>query len=642
MRERGKKKSRSKIYIVGKIEINYSKQIFVIPEDNSESIKISRGNSLNAMEGDEVKVYVLPRRGRGRQGQIVEILKRRKERFAGILEKHKNFAYFIPDDENINTKFYIEKPNLPYTNNDKAIVTLINSENNHKEPSAKIIKVLGKKGDNEVEMESILANNDFAIEFPKDVLKQANKITFDIKEEEKTRKDFRKITTFTIDPKDAKDFDDALSFRILPNGNYEVGVHIADVTFFVKPNSPLDKEAYKRATSVYLVDRTIPMLPERLSNELCSLRQGEDSLCYSVVFEIDKEKKIVNHWIGRTIIHSDRRFKYEDVQKVIEDKKGEMAEYLLPLWDIAQSFRTERIKKGAINFDSPEYVFDLDENKKPIGIHLKISKEANWLVEEWMLLANRTVAEEVGKVKNKKDVKTFVYRIHDEPNNEKVDAFKTFASKFGYLIDNKNRNTLTRSYNSVLNEVKGSKFETMFSIIALRTMSKAIYSCDNIGHYGLSFKYYTHFTSPIRRYPDMMVHRLLTLYGQKGSSVDKTEFEDYCKHCSEMEKRAAEAERESVKFKQAEFLLNKVGEKFDAEVSGISRWGVYVTTMQDKCEGMVRISDMKDDFYMVDEDNYQVIGRDNEKAYRLGDRVRVQLIKVDLDKRQIDFVFIDE
>ena len=584
----------------------------------------------------------MPRRiSRAKQGQVVEIIKRAKEVFAGILEKHKNFAYFIPDDNSLGTKFYIDKPNIPYTNNDKAIVTLVDSAKQYKIPWAKITKVLGKKGDNEVEMESILANNDFSVDFPKEVLQQVKKITFNVKEELLHRKDFRQTTTFTIDPKDAKDFDDALSIKQLNNGNYEVGVHIADVTYFVKPNSIIDKEAYKRATSIYLVDRTIPMLPERLSNELCSLRQDEDSLCYSVVFEINKKKEIINHWIGRTIINSNKRFRYEQVQQVIETGEGEMSEYLLPLWKIAQHFRKERIKKGAINFESPEYVFDLDENKKPIGIHLKISKEANWLVEEWMLLANRTVAEQIGKVKNRKDAKTFVYRVHDEPNGEKVEAFKTFASKFGYLIDNKSRTTLTRSYNSVLNEVKGSGFESMFASIALRTMSKAVYSCDNIGHYGLSFKYYTHFTSPIRRYPDMMVHRLLTLYLNNGTSVDKTEYEEYCKHCSDMEKHAAEAERESVKFKQAEFLLNKIGEKFDGEISGVSRWGIYVTTLEDKCEGMVRITSMKDDFYMVDEENYRIIGRDKEKVYRLGDKVRVQLTKVDLDKRQIDFVLID-
>lgn len=639
---RRRKSSNNNVYVIGKIEIRPSKQIFVIPNDNTEPIRIRSGNSLDAMDGDEVKVYVLPRRrSKTKSGQVMEVLKRAKERFAGVLEKHKNFAYFIPDDDNIKTKFYIDKPNVPYTNNDKAIVTLIKTENTHRVPEAKILKVLGKKGDNDVEMESILANNDFSIDFPKEVLKQAGKITFDIKEELSFRKDFRNITTFTIDPKDAKDFDDALSFRRLSNGNCEVGVHIADVTYFVKPDSPIDKEAYERATSVYLVDRTIPMLPERLSNELCSLRQDEDSLCYSVVFEINDKKEIVNYWIGRTIIHSNKRFVYEQVQKVIENKAGEMAECILPLWEIAQHFRKERVKKGAIDFETPEYVFDLDENKKPIGIHLKVSQEANWLVEEWMLLANRTVAEHIGKVKNKKDAKTFVYRVHDEPNNEKVNAFKTFASKFGYLIDNKNRTTLTRTYNSVLNEVKGSKFESMFSTIALRTMSKAVYSCDNIGHYGLSFKYYTHFTSPIRRYPDMMVHRLLSLYANKGASVDKIEYEEYCKHCSDMEKRAADAERESVKFKQAEYLMDKVGEKFEAEISGISRWGMYVTTIKDKCEGLVRISSMKDDFYMVDEDNYQIIGRDNDKAFRLGDKVTVQLTKVDLDKRQIDFILVE-
>ena len=638
---RRNKKDNDSLYFIGTIEIKPARHIYVAIDNSNELIRIKKNNTLNALDGDKVKIYVLPKRkSKEKKGQVVEIIKRAREQFAGILEKHKHFAYFYPDNDNI-TKFYIPRPKVAFTDGDKAIVKLLNVSERYHEYCGEIVKVLGKKGENEVEMQSILANNDFSAEFPKEVIKEANKISFDIKTELSKRKDFRNVITFTIDPADAKDFDDALSIRKMKNGNYEVGVHIADVSYFVKPDSELDKEAYKRATSVYLVDRTIPMLPERLCNELCSLREGEDSLCYSVVFEINDKKEIVSHWIGRTIIHSDRRFKYEQVQTIIENKEGEKAEYILPLWDIAQHFRTERIRKGAMNFETPEYIFDLDENKKPIGMHIKVSKEANWLVEEWMLLANRTVAEEIGRIKNRNEKKTFVYRVHDEPNSDKVDLFKKFASKLGYIINNDNRNTLAQSYNSVLNEVKGSSFETMFASIALRTMSKAIYSCNNIGHYGLAFRYYTHFTSPIRRYPDIMVHRLLSLYLNNGASVSKDEYEEYCEHCSDMEKKAAEAERESVKFKQAEFLLDKVGEEFDGAISSVSKWGLHVLTDKDKCEGLVRIGSLKDDFYMFDEENYQIIGRDHENVYRLGDKVRVQLIKVNLDKRQIDFKLIN-
>ncbi len=639
---RRKKRDNNTLYFTGIIEIKHSRPIYVTVDNTDDLVKIKREDSLNAIDGDRVRIYVLPRRrSKEKRGQVVEVIERKRTQFAGILEKHKGFAYFYPDDDSIS-RFYIKKTQVSFANGDKAIARLVEEENNHAEFSAEIVKVLGKSGDNEVEMQSILVNNDLVSDFPKEVIKEASKISFDIKSELQHRRDYRATTTFTIDPSDAKDFDDALSFRTLENGNYEIGVHIADVTYFVKEDSSINEEAYKRGTSVYLVDRTVPMLPERLCNELCSLREGEDSLCYSVVFEVSKEKEIINHWIGRTVIHSDKRFKYEEVQKEIEEKTGYLSEYILPLWEIANHFRSERIKKGAINFETPEYVFDLDEQKKPIGIHLKESKEANWLVEEWMLLANRTVAEEIGLAKERKDKRTFVYRVHDEPNSDKVDSFKQFASKLGFLIKNDNRKALIQSYNSVLNEVKGSSFETMFSSIALRTMSKAFYSCKNIGHYGLSFRYYTHFTSPIRRYPDMLVHRLLTHYQNNGASVSSEEYEEYCKHCSEMEKKAAEAERESVKFKQAEFLLNKIGEEFEGEINSVSRWGIHVVTSKEKCEGLVRITSLKDDFYMFDEDNYQIIGRDTEKAYRLGDKVRVLLTKVDLDKRQIDFKLIQD
>ncbi|MBR1769539.1 MAG: ribonuclease R [Bacteroidales bacterium] len=638
-------KKKNSVYSIGRIEFRSSKQIFVTDEQSNEEIKIRKENTLHALDGDRVKVYLLPRRkSKTKRGQVVEILERGRKLFVGVLEKKKNIVFFVPDDRNINVNFVITQKNLSFTDGDKAIAKIKTWQDGYAEPIGEIVKVLGRKGESNVEMESILANNDFSSDFDAEVIKEVDKISFDLDKELSYRRDFRQKMTFTIDPKDAKDFDDALSLCILPNGNREVGVHIADVTYFVKESSLIDKAAYERATSVYLVDRVIPMLPERLCNELCSLRENEVSLTYSVVFEIDSQNEIVSHWIGRTLIHSDRRFRYEEVQKIIEEKQGEKSEYLLPLWEIAQHFRKKRFEHGSVNFESPEYIFDLDENSKPVGIHLKVSEEANWLVEEFMLMANKTVAEEIGKMGKQKEAKTFVYRIHDEPNSDKVDTFKKFASRLGYLIDTSSRSALVRSYNNVFSEVKGKSIETMMSSIALRTMSKACYSCDNIGHYGLAFRYYTHFTSPIRRYPDMMVHRLLTRYldSKDNSSADKAEYEEYCKHCSDMEKKAAEAERESVKYKQAEFLLDKVGQEFEGEVSGVSKWGVYVLAEENKCEGLVRMTAMKDDFYMLDEDNYQVIGRDFGKTYRLGDKVRVKLIKVDLDKRQIDFILLDD
>lgn len=626
--------------MVGTVQIDSRNKISVLLQDFDEQIAIRKENSLHALNGDLVKVYLLPRRiSRTRSGQIVEIVRRSKELFVGTLFKSKHFVSFVPDSNNLGIEFFkVDKTKKSFADKDKAIVKIVRWEKGQNEPLCEIVKVLGPAGNNNVEMESILTNNDFSADFDPKVLKEAEKIDFDIEHELTLREDFRKTLTFTIDPEDAKDFDDALSFKALPNGNCEVGVHIADVTNFVKPGSAIDKEAYKRATSVYLVDRTIPMLPERLCNELCSLRQGEDSLTFSVVFEIGPDKEIVKHRIGRTVIHSDKRFCYDEVQKIIETKQGEFSEQILRLWDIANNFRTQRLQKGAIDFNSPEYKFDLDENSKPIGMHIKISKQANWLVEEWMLMANRTVAEEIGKVKNRKDAKTFVYRVHDEPNPEKVETFKKFASKLGYLIDDHSHGSLLRSYNNILTQTKGKTIETMISSIALRTMSKAFYTCDNIGHYGLSYRYYTHFTSPIRRYPDMMVHRLLALYFNKGTSADKQEYEEYCKHCSEMERKAADAERESVKYKQAEFLSDKIGQEYDAEVSGVSKWGIFALTEQDKCEGLIRISTLKDDFYMLDEENYRIVGRDSGKTFSLGQKIRVKLVNVDLEKRQIDFL----
>lgn len=632
-------------YITGTVDMKQTGKAYVLPDDGSADILIKPGNTLHSLNGDKVKVYVLPRRkSKKKEGQVVEIIQRAREVFAGVLEKHKDFAFLLPSDSSMPVDIFIrDYKKYKFEDGDKAIVKIVDWPDKANNPFGEIVKILGTPGDNDVEMESILADYNFSNEFPKAVLQETKRIKLDIDSELENRRDFRNIMTFTIDPSDAKDFDDALSIQKRPNGNWEVGVHIADVSYFVKPGTALDTEAYHRGTSVYLVDRTIPMLPERLCNELCSLRQDEDSLTFSAVFQISPEYEIVSHWIGRTVIHSDRRFTYDEVQKVIEDNGGEKAEYLLPLWDIANHFREKRFEKGAIKFSSPEFKFDLDENKKPIGIHIKESKEANWLVEEMMLLANKTVAEEIGKTRNRKDpVKTFVYRVHDEPNNEKVDTFKTFVAKLGYTIDNRNRKRLVNSYNSLFEQVKGKGQETLISSIALRTMSKAYYSTTNIGHYGLAFNHYTHFTSPIRRYPDLMVHRLLFSYLNNGESANKDFYEECCDHCSQMERKAAEAERASVKYKQAEYLSDKIGEEFEGEISGVSKWGLYVLIEENKCEGMVRINTLDDDFYMLDEDNYQIIGRDFGRIYQIGQRVRIRVQRVDMLKRQMDFTLIEE
>ena len=644
-------------YVTGTIDMKQGGKAYVIPEEEGrEDIQIAPNNTHHALHGDTVKVLMFPQRKMHKpEGQVVEIVKRAKTRFVGVIQKQERFAFMVSDSRTMPVDIFIHIDDLAGAENgEKVLVEMTDWPERMNNPVGKVIKRLGKPGDNNVEMQSILAEYDFPLDFPKEVEEEAKKIKKPTKKELAGRKDFRDVTTFTIDPADAKDFDDALSFRELANGHVEVGVHIADVSHYVKPGSAIDREAYERGTSVYLVDRTIPMLPEKLCNEVCSLRQDEDKLCFSVVMEMDAKGKIYNSWMGKTIICSDRRMAYEEAQEIIEN--GELkiensadavAVAILKLHGIAEKLRAARYRSGAINFETQEVKFQLDENAKPIGVYIKESKEANWLIEEFMLLANKTVAEYIGKPSSKSresrtSSKTFVYRVHDEPNPEKLNTFVEFVAKLGFSMKTSSRKALAESYNRLFENIAGRGEEHMVDTIAIRTMSKAYYSTENIGHYGLAFPYYPHFTSPIRRYPDLMVHRLLERYLQGGASVNADEYEDYCRHCSVMEKKAADAERTSVKYKQAEYLADKLGQVFPALISGVSKWGIYAEIEGNKCEGMIPIGSLKDDYYMLDEDNYQVIGRRHGRCYKLGYPVHIRVRHVDLLKKQIDFDLVEE
>ncbi|MBR0171027.1 MAG: ribonuclease R [Bacteroidales bacterium] len=630
-------------YVTGIIDMKQGGKAYVIPEEEGrEDIQIAPNNTHHALHGDKVKVLMFPQRKMHKpEGQVVEIIRRAKTRFVGVIQKQERFAFMVSDSRTMPVDIFIHVDDLGGAENgEKVLVEMTEWPERMNNPVGKVIKRLGRPGDNNVEMQSILAEYDFPLDFPSEVEEEAKKIRKPTKKEIASRRDFRDVTTFTIDPADAKDFDDALSFRELPNGHVEVGVHIADVSYYVKPSSAIDREAYERGTSVYLVDRTIPMLPEKLCNEVCSLRQDEDKLCFSVVMEMDSKGKVYNSWMGKSVIRSDRRMAYEEAQDIIETGQSTdtVGSAILALHAIATKLRAARYKSGAINFETQEVKFQLDENAKPIGVYIKESKEANWLIEEFMLLANRTVAEFIGKPKNK----TFVYRVHDEPNPEKLNTFVEFVAKLGFSMKTTSRKALAESYNRLFENIAGRGEEHMVDTIAIRTMSKAYYSTENIGHYGLAFPYYTHFTSPIRRYPDLMVHRLLERYLQGGTSVNADEYEDYCRHCSIMEKKAADAERTSVKYKQAEFLADKLGQVFPALISGVSKWGIYAEIEGNKCEGMIPIGSLKDDYYMLDEDNYQVIGRRHGRCYKLGYPVHIRVKKVDLLKKQIDFELVEE
>lgn len=629
--------------ITGRVDMKQTGKAYIISDEGGDDIFIAANNTFRALDGDLVKVQLFPqRRGRKPEGQIVEIIERGKENYVGVIEISKEYAFLVPDNSSVPVHLFIPKSKLNGAKNgEKVIAKIADWPEQSKNPFGEVVQVLGIPGDNNVEMQSILAEYDFPLQFPERVEAEAEKIPHIIpKEDHRNRRDFRKINTFTIDPHDAKDFDDALSLQQLKNGNWEVGIHIADVSHYAKKDSIIDQEAYNRATSIYLVDRVIPMLPEVLSNGVCSLRPNEEKLCFSAVFEMNDEAQILNQWFGKTLIESDRRFTYEQAQEILETDNGEFNKELKILNELAIKLRAGRYKNGSINFRSQDVRFNLDEEGKPLSVYVKEMKDSNRLIEDFMLLANRKVAEFIGKKAAKEKVKTFIYRIHDEPNPEKLNTFLQFVNKLGYEMKISTRQNLAASFNKLFKAISGKGEENMIETIAIRTMAKAEYSTQNIGHYGLAFSHYSHFTSPIRRYPDLITHRILQWYLEDRPSVMQHEYEKICEHCSEMEKRAAQAERTSIKYKQAEFMLDKIGKQFFGLISGVSKWGLYVEIEENKCEGMVRLKDLRDDFYFLDDENYQVIGQHYGQKYKLGDRVRVLVKKIDLAKKQMDFELV--
>jgi ribonuclease R len=629
-------------FITGKLEVTQRGAGFVIPDDGSEikdDIYIGSENLNTGLHGDIVKVNLFAKRSGSRvEGEVIEVLKRKREEFVGVVELGHNYAFISPDDKRVQIDIFIPEGKINNAKNgEKVRARVVDWSNEHKNPIGEIIEILGKPGDHNTEMHAIIAEYGFANKFPNEVEKDADKISDIItKDEIAKRRDYRKITTFTIDPEDAKDFDDALSIEEVEDGIYEIGVHIADVSHYVTPNTVLDAEAFERATSVYLVDRTIPMLPEKLSNGVCSLRPHEEKLTFSAVFKMTLEGEILDKWIGKTVIYSDRRFAYEEAQDRIESKVGDFANEINTLNNIALILRKARFKNGAVNFETEEVKFKLDENYKPIGIYKKVRKDAHKLIEEFMLLANRTVAEFVHKMKGEKQPKTFVYRVHEPPSEEKLKLFNLFAARFGLSIQTTSQKAISTSFNNLLNDVEGKPEQNIVQNMAVRSMMKAYYSTKKTSHYGLAFDFYTHFTSPIRRYPDLMAHRLLFSYLNNGKSANEVEYEEKCKHSSQMEIQAADAERASVKYKQVEYIKQFIGEQFNGLISGVTEWGIYVEITEYKCEGLVRLANLIDDFYDYDEFNQWIIGRRTRKIFQLGGEIKVIVKQADLQKRQID------
>lgn len=641
-----------------------------VPDDGGKSILVCERNSMHALDGDRVKVTMLARRaGHTREAEVTEIIERANDTFVGQLQVERGYGFLITESRSLATDIFIPKDKLNGgQNGDKAVVKIIEWPSDSKSPIGKVVDILGKQGENNAEMHAILAQYGLPYTYPEKVEKAAEKLSPDITPEEIARReDFREVTTFTIDPHDAKDFDDALSIRLLQKGLWEVGVHIADVSHYVKEGDIIDKEAVKRATSVYLVDRTIPMLPERLCNFICSLRPDEEKLAYSTIFHMNDKGEVVDWHLAHTVIKSNRRFTYEEVQYILERNgvaseadlnlpgdhpealpagsapEGEYAEELIQLDKFAKILRAKRFKNGSIGFDRSEVRFEVDEKGHPISTYVKVAKDANKLVEEFMLLANRSVAQKIAVVPRGKKPKVFVYRIHDVPDPEKMEKLSAFIARFGYKIRTDGTKTeVSKSLNRLLSDVKGRKEEEVVEMVALRAMMKARYSTHNIGHYGLMFDYYTHFTSPIRRYPDTMVHRLLTRYAEGGRSVSQKKYEELCEQSSNMEQLAATAERASIKYKQVEFMADRLGQEFNGTVSGVTEFGLYVEIDENSCEGMIPLRMLLDDYYEFDERNFCLVGRRYHKRYALGDKVRIRVERANLERRQLDFALVSD
>ncbi|MCB0479822.1 MAG: ribonuclease R [Flavobacteriales bacterium] len=616
---------------------------YVTIDGIDKDIFIPRKLTGKALQNDKVAIRASPDGKKGWKGEVLNVLERAKSEYVGIVQLSSKFAFFIPSDRKIHIDFFIPlSKTMGAKNGQKVVVRLNDWPDKATSPFAEVTKVLGDIGDQDAEAFTILSEKGFPLDFPDDVKKESEKLDVTISDEEiKARRDFRDTLTLTIDPKDAKDFDDALSFKTLENGNYEIGVHIADVTHYVRPGMSIEREAKERATSVYLVDRVIPMLPEKLSNMVCSLRPHEDKLTFSCVFEISPKGAVITHWVGRTIIHSDRRFTYEEVQEILEAKKGEFSSELIQMNELAKLFRAKRMDSGSIAFDKIEVRFELDETKKPVGVYFKEQKDAHKLIEEFMLLANKTVAEITGDPKRTNlKPKPFVYRVHDTPDPQKLATFGEFIRKFGYNYKFSSGN-VAQNLNTLLSEVQGKREENTIENLAIRTMAKAEYSPQNIGHYGLNFRYYTHFTSPIRRYPDMMVHRLLHDYANGKHAPKEDDLDFWCKHSSEQEQKATSAERESTKYFQALFMKDREGEEFDGFVSGISEWGIYVELEETKVEGMIRLKDLSGDYYYFDDKNIRAVGHNTGAQVNLGDKLKIKVRNVDMERRRLDFELME-